>query len=255
MLSRGLVAGLIFAGSANAGTVSSTSFSTNTSVETVVANGVRASRGDGFVLYQHGAWATASAETVDGSATGVSPSPALQSISPDSSLACASRSIPRRSGLSPKTRVGRLAYWPVVRDAECRHGLPVGLLDALVIQESRYQPSAVSFAGAGGLTQLMPRTAGELGVFDRFNPVSNVDGGARYLKTMLNRYRSVPMALAAYNAGPGSVDRAGGIPANSETPVYVSRVLGYWNQVDEDVASPAYFSHAVLLSFSGSNPE
>ena len=208
------------------------------------------------MLYQHGAWTTGSVEVADEVAPGPVPSPAPPAdISTNPLQMCATRSIPRRSVLSSKTAIGRLAYWPVVRDAECRHGLPVGLLDALVIQESRYQPAAVSLAGAGGLTQLMPRTAGGLGVFDRFDPVSNVDGGARYLKTMLNRYQSVPIALAAYNAGPGSVDRAGGIPSNSETPGYVSRVLGYWNQADAVVAIPAYFSRAVLLSFSGSNQE
>lgn len=256
MWSRCLVAGLIFAGSANAGTVSSIAFSTTPSDRTVVLNGVRESRSEGFVLYQHGDWSTASAEIADEIRPGPVPSPAPQAeIATNPLQMCATRSIPRRSGLSSKTAIGRLAYWPVVRDAECRHGLPVGLLDALVIQESRYQPAAVSPAGAGGLTQLMPRTAGGLGVFDRFDPVSNVDGGARYLKTMLNRYRSVPIALAAYNAGPGSVDRTGGIPSNSETPGYVSRVLGYWNQADAVVVIPAYFSRAVLLSFSGSNQE
>lgn len=208
------------------------------------------------MLYQHGAWTTTSAEMADEIAPGSVPSPTLPAaISTNPLQMCATRSSPRRSGLSSKTAMGRLAYWPVVRDAECRHGLPDGLLDALVIQESRYQPAAVSLAGAGGLTQLMPRTAGGLGVVDRFDPVSNVDGGARYLKTMLNRYRSVPIALAAYNAGPGSVDRAGGIPSNSETPSYVSRVLGFWNPAKEVVAKPASFSRAVLLSFSDSNQE
>lgn len=168
---------------------------------------------------------------------------------------CALRAIPERSGLSFKTAVCRRAYWPFVRDAECRHGLPIGLLDALVIQESRYQPTALSFAGAGGLTQLMPRTAGGLGVLDRFDPVSNVDGGARYLKTMLGRYRSIPVTLAAYNAGPGAVDRARGIPANAETPDYVSRVLGFWNQASTAAAVPDDYARAVTLSFSGSNPE
>ena len=208
------------------------------------------------MLYQHGDWSTASAEMADEIAPGLVPSPTPPAaISTNPLQMCASRSVPRRSGLSSRTAIGRLAFWPVVRDAECRHGLPAGLLDALVIQESRYQPSAVSLAGAGGLTQLMPRTAGGLGVFNRFDPVSNVDGGARYLKTMLDRYRAVPIALAAYNAGPGSVDRAGGIPSNSETPIYVSRVLAFWNQANEVVAMPASLSRAVLLSFSGSSPE
>lgn len=112
-----------------------------------------------------------------------------------------------------------------IHAAERRHGLPLGLLDALVAAESGYRANAVSSAGAAGLGQLMPATARELGVFDRFDVRANLDGAARYLRSMIDRFGSVATALAAYNAGPGAVIRAGGMPQNHETPTYVSRVL------------------------------
>jgi len=137
---------------------------------------------------------------------------------------------PRRS-LAVSIDRRRDLFWPLIRDAECRHGIPMGLLDSLVIQESRYQPSATSPVGASGLAQLMPGTARSLGVRDRYDPVSNVDGGARYLRQMLDRFGSVELALAAYNAGPGAVERYRGIPRYRETQGYVRRVLTFWDEI------------------------
>lgn len=122
----------------------------------------------------------------------------------------------------------RDAFLGFIRAAEARHALPQGLLDALVAVESAYRPGAISRVGAMGLAQLMPATARALGVRDPFDPRANIDGGARFLRMMLDRFGSVTLALAAYNAGPGAVARAGGIPANTETPAYVRKVLGLW---------------------------
>jgi len=119
-------------------------------------------------------------------------------------------------------------YLPLIREAELRHRLPPRLLQALIWAESRFNPLAVSPAGAAGLAQLMPATARELGVANRHDPQENIDGGARYLRQMLDRFGSVHLALAAYNAGPGAVTKAGGIPRNRETPGYVRSVLGRW---------------------------
>ena len=119
-------------------------------------------------------------------------------------------------------------YLPLIREAELRHRLPPGLLQALIWAESRFNPIAVSPAGAAGLAQLMPDTARELGVNDRHDPQQNIDGGARYLRQMLDLFGSVHLALAAYNAGPGAVTKAGGIPRNRETPGYVRSVLDRW---------------------------
>jgi soluble lytic murein transglycosylase-like protein len=107
-----------------------------------------------------------------------------------------------------------------------RNGLSPALLEALVWQESRWRPTAVSPKGAQGLAQLMPATARELGVDPR-DPLANLEGGARYLRQQLNRFGGdVERALAAYNAGPGRVQRAGGIPNIPETRAYVAAVMG-----------------------------
>lgn len=126
----------------------------------------------------------------------------------------------------------RASYLPHVQAAELRYALPTGLLDALVWTESRYNPVAVSKAGAAGLGQLMPGTARDLGVANRFDPRANIDGAARYLRQMLDKFGVVHLALAAYNAGPGAVERARGIPRNRETPGYVRNVLRYWQLVN-----------------------
>lgn len=122
----------------------------------------------------------------------------------------------------------RANYLPHVYAAETRYALPIGLLDALVWTESRYNPFAISMAGAAGLGQLMPATARDLGVSNRFDPMANVFGAAQYLRQMLDKFGVVHLALAAYNAGPSAVERAGGIPRNGETPAYVRDVLRHW---------------------------
>lgn len=119
-------------------------------------------------------------------------------------------------------------YKPLIMEAEVRYRLPPGLMLALVWAESRFNPMAISPAGAAGLAQLVPTTARELGVRNRHDPAQNIDGGARYLRQMLDRFGEVHLALAAYNAGPGAVARAGGIPRNRETPAYVRSVLQRW---------------------------
>lgn len=130
----------------------------------------------------------------------------------------------------PATSNARDRVLTYIRAAELRHGLPTGLLDALVAVESGYRPFAVSPAGAAGLAQLMPGTARDLGVTDRFDARANLDGGARYLRAMLDQFGTVALALAAYNAGPNAVARSRGIPLNGETPVYVARVIARWTE-------------------------
>lgn len=111
------------------------------------------------------------------------------------------------------------------RDAAIRNGVPVPLFLALVEQESNFRSNALSRAGAKGPAQLMPATARELRV-DPDNPIQNLDGGARYLKQQLVRFKGDPQkALAAYNAGPGAVERYGGIPPYRETQNYVTKVM------------------------------
>jgi soluble lytic murein transglycosylase-like protein len=109
-----------------------------------------------------------------------------------------------------------------------RHGLDPALLGGLVKQESGFNPSAVSPAGARGLTQLMPGTAAGLGVTDPTDPAQALEGGAKYLREQLDRFGGdVARALAAYNAGPGAVQRFGGVPPYAETQNYVRSVQAH----------------------------
>ncbi len=118
-----------------------------------------------------------------------------------------------------------------------RHDLDPALLKAVVQAESNFSPLAISHAGAKGLTQLMDDTAQQLGVMNPFDAAQNLDGGARFLSQLLDRYGGdVTLALAAYNAGPGAVDRWGGVPPYRETQSYVPRVLGLRDEYREWVA-------------------
>ena len=109
--------------------------------------------------------------------------------------------------------------------AACEVGLPPVLLDALVIQESRYNPSALSPKGAAGISQLMPDRARSLGVRNVWNPIDSLRGGARYMRALLNEFGRFDLALAAYNAGEGRVRRKLEVPHIPETLGYVSGIL------------------------------
>ena len=117
------------------------------------------------------------------------------------------------------------AYLEVARAAARKHGVPEDMFLRLVQQESGWNAGAVSNKGATGLAQLMPGTAARLGV-DPTVPEQNLDGGARYLRMMYDRFGSWRLALAAYNAGPLAVEKHGGIPPFTETKNYVIAILG-----------------------------
>ena len=112
-----------------------------------------------------------------------------------------------------------------IADAAAHFNVPTDLVQAVIQTESNYNPHAESAAGAKGLMQLMDSTAQTMGVNNSFDPRQNIEGGVQYLHELLQRYGNVPLALAAYNAGPNAVDAYGGIPPYAETQAYVQRVL------------------------------
>lgn len=138
-------------------------------------------------------------------------------------------SAPARPGRPPaaaSAASGESAYAGIIAEAAREHGLDPRLLTEVIRAESGFNPRAVSPAGAKGLMQLMDATARSLGVQDPFDPVQNIRAGARYLAQMLTRYGGdVRRALAAYNAGPGAVDRYNGVPPYRETQQYVGKII------------------------------
>jgi len=169
-------------------------------------------------------------------ASGASFSQALQSAQAAPSASAATAAVP----VGAPGPGGAVPYAAEIEAAAARHGLDPALLKALIRQESGFDPNARSPAGAVGLTQLMPGTAAALGVRDATDPAQAIEGGAKYLAEQLRRFGGDPTeALAAYNAGPGAVQRYGGVPPYAETQQYVQRVLAFAEQYRGPAAAPS----------------
>ncbi len=132
----------------------------------------------------------------------------------------------RRDYSKPQIRTSNSQILDMVNNVARKHGVDEKLVQAVIKQESGFNPKAKSKVGAMGLMQLMPSTAKSLGVKDPYNPQQNVEGGVKYLKSMLKKYNgNVILALAAYNAGPNAVDKYSGVPPYKETQNYVKNIL------------------------------
>jgi soluble lytic murein transglycosylase-like protein len=133
-------------------------------------------------------------------------------------------------------------YDPLIRKAAETYRLDYALIKAVIKAESDFNPSAVSRKGAKGLMQLMPETAGALGVIDSFQPEDNIHGGVRYLRYLLDLFNGdLKLALAAYNAGENTVLRCNGIPPYKETRDYIQRVLRYLQNYRKESSAFSFF--------------
>lgn len=162
---------------------------------------------------------------------------ALQALANRAPLSAYLEQLPGTAEWNLSASSNRDTYQPLISNASAQYGVDESLIQAVIQAESDYNPNAVSHAGAKGLMQLMDQTAQGLGVADSFDPVQNVDGGTKFLSGLLRKYDgNVGVALAAYNAGPGRIDRLG-ISTDAElmqrlgelpqeTQGYVTKVLG-----------------------------
>ena len=147
----------------------------------------------------------------------------------------------------PAVEIGRDGVEKIVREAADRHSVDAALVRAVIETESNWNPKAYSHKGAGGLMQLIPTTAQRYGASDVFDPQQNINAGVKHLKWLLERYNgNLDLALAAYNAGEGAVDRVHGIPAFRETRNYVQKVQNAYFRPGSGRLADAYVNpHAI----------
>ena len=164
---------------------------------------------------------------------------ALSSGSTDSNGSSAST----QATSSASTMSSPQDYEAYFKEASETYGVATSILKSIAKAESNFNPSAVSKAGAIGIMQLMPSTAASLGVSNSYDARENIMGGAKYISQLLSRYQgNISLALAAYNAGTGNVDKYGGIPPFTETQNYVQKVLSYMNgSFETDYSSSGIF--------------
>ena len=190
---------------------------------------------------------TIGAVTSDTENTAISNAPAVHQPADDSSAGF-SEALKASDALSG----GRADLDIIFEAAGRRYCISPKLLKAVAKAESDFRPDATSRVGAMGIMQLMPGTAKYLGVTDPYDPEQNIMGGAKYLREMLDKYNGdLKLALAAYNAGPGTISRNGGEPLQSQLQGYIPKILRYYNGGDITAGTVSYNSFGV----SGSSGE
>lgn len=156
-----------------------------------------------------------------------------QETSEDNRVTDVPKVMPRRPERT--TSISEEELQRIIDKAAAANNVDPALVCAVIVHESGGDPRALSSKGAAGLMQLMPETARELGVRNRYDPIENVFGGTRYLAQMLTRFQdNTKLALAAYNAGPAAVERYGDVPPFVETRNYVARVLTTWRSLKQN---------------------
>jgi soluble lytic murein transglycosylase-like protein len=158
----------------------------------------------------------------------------------DQLLAAASEKAPPLSEEQPPSepRKPEPPFHRLILQAAVTHGIEPALIKAVILAESNYNPKAVSKRGARGLMQLMPGTAASLGVSDPFDPEDNINGGAKYLRQLLDRFdNDVRLALAAYNAGSRHVRNYNGVPPFRATRLYIKKVFKFQARFQEEMAA------------------
>jgi soluble lytic murein transglycosylase-like protein len=170
------------------------------------------------------------------SLAGIAPRATQTSASASSTIQGTIQSVTSAAVLANREKIETM-----IREVSARYNVDPALVRAVIETESNWNSSAVSRKGALGLMQLVPGTARQLGVNNAFDPKQNLDGGVRYLHSLLERYNGdLDRALAAYNAGPGAVDRAGGVPRYRETREYVQKVTDSYFRPGSDRLAHAY---------------
>lgn len=141
-----------------------------------------------------------------------------------------------------------MQYSDIILSASQKYNIHPSIIAAVIHAESNFNPNAISSAGAQGLMQLMPATARSLGVTDSFDPYQNIMGGTQYLSQQIQRFGSLDLGLAAYNAGPGAVEQYNGVPPYQETQNYIARVLSLIPEYQNNINIVPSINNTAIIS-------